>query len=161
VGYAPLAVGLKFGFLAVLYLFLLWVARSALKDLRRTTAPAPDQTGLHAPPRLDGEAAPSEEAWLVVERGAGLEPGARFDLFGGISIGRSSQADVTIQDRYASGVHARIYARRGHYYIEDMNSTNGTLLNDRSLNGEAELIEGDLIRIGDTEFRFEPGDGVR
>ena len=33
----PIAVGLKFGFLAVLYLFLLWVARSALKDLRRGT----------------------------------------------------------------------------------------------------------------------------
>ena len=36
----PIAVGLKFGFLAVLYLFLLWVARSALKDLRRGTEPS-------------------------------------------------------------------------------------------------------------------------
>jgi pSer/pThr/pTyr-binding forkhead associated (FHA) protein len=36
-----------------------------------------------------------------------------------------------------------------------MNSTNGTLLNDRALHGEAELIDGDLVRIGDTELRFE------
>jgi pSer/pThr/pTyr-binding forkhead associated (FHA) protein len=45
--------------------------------------------------------------------------------------------------------------RAGRYYVEDMNSTNGTLLNDASLNGEAELVSGDLVRIGDTEFRFE------
>ena len=43
----PIAVGLKFGFLAVLYLFLLWVSRSALKELRSSTAPAPEATGFH------------------------------------------------------------------------------------------------------------------
>ena len=36
-----------------------------------------------------------------------------------------------------------------------MNSTNGTLLNDATLKGEAELLDGDVIRIGDTEFRLE------
>jgi hypothetical protein len=153
----PIAIMLKFGFLALLYLFLLWVARSALKDLRRTTAPAPDATGFHAAPVRDG--GPSgDEAWLIVERGGGLKEGDRFDLFGGLSIGRSSDADVRIEDRYASGLHARIYARRGHFMLEDMNSTNGTLLNDAELAGEAELVPGDVIRIGDTEFRFEPGD---
>jgi hypothetical protein len=158
VDYDPIAVGLKFGFLAVLYLFLLWVARSALKDLRRTTSPAPDATGFHPAPAIDdGHAAVSDEAWLVVERGGGLKQGERFDLFGGLSIGRSSDADVRIEDRYASGLHARIYPRRGHYYLEDMNSTNGTLLNDAELAGEAELVPGDVIRIGDTAFVFEPG----
>jgi hypothetical protein len=157
VDYEPISVGLKFGFLAVLYLFLLWIVRSALKDLRRTTAPAPDATGLHPAHALDGGGSDSDEAWLVVERGGGLEAGARYDLFGGLSIGRSSDADVPIDDRYASGLHARIYARRGHFYLEDLKSTNGTLLNDEALAGEAELVPGDVIRIGDTEFRFEPG----
>jgi FHA domain len=154
VDYEPISVALKFGFLAVLYLFLLWIARSALKDLRRTMAPAPDATGFHAMP---APAAPpgGEDAWLIAERGGGLGSGERFDLFGGLSIGRSGEADVRIEDRYASGVHARVFSRGGRYYIEDMNSTNGTLLNDASLSGEAELVSGDLIRIGDTEFRFE------
>jgi pSer/pThr/pTyr-binding forkhead associated (FHA) protein len=40
-----------------------------------------------------------------------------------------------------------------------MNSTNGTLLNDATVSGEAQLVPGDLIRIGDTEFRFEPEAG--
>ena len=154
--YEPISVGLKFGFLAVLYLFLLWIARSALKDLRRTAAPAPDATGLHSSPLLDDAGGAADEAWLVAERGGGLNPGSRFDLFGGLSIGRSGEADIQIDDRYASGLHARIYAHRGHFYIEDLKSTNGTLLNDEVLAGEAELAPGDLIRIGDTEFRFEP-----
>jgi hypothetical protein len=157
VDYEPIAVGLKFGFIAVLYLFLLWIARSALKDLRRTASPAPDATGLHGAPMLADDAGSSEDAWLVVERGGGLKQGARFDLFGGLSIGRAGDADVQIDDRYASGVHARIYAHHGNYYLEDLKSTNGTLLNDAALAGEAELMSGDLIRIGDTEFRFEPG----
>jgi hypothetical protein len=154
--YEPISVALKFGFLAVLYLFLLWIARSALKDLRGTVAPAPDATGFHPAPAFD---APREgsEAWLIAERGGGLDPGERFDLFGGLSIGRSGEADVTIDDRYASGVHARIFSRDGRSYIEDMNSTNGTLLNDAGLKGEAQLIDGDVVRIGDTSFRFEEG----
>jgi pSer/pThr/pTyr-binding forkhead associated (FHA) protein len=40
-------------------------------------------------------------------------------------------------------------------YVEDMSSTNGTLLNDATLKGEAELLDGDVVRIGDTEFRLE------
>ena len=152
--YAPISVALKFGFLAVLYLFLLWIARSALKDLRGTVAPAPDATGFHPAPAF-GEAARGTDSWLVAERGGGLREGERFDLIGGLSIGRSQEADVQIEDRYASGVHARIFSRDGRTYIEDMGSTNGTLLNDASLYGEAELIDGDVVRIGDTEFRFE------
>lgn len=152
--YEPISVALKFGFLAVLYLFLLWIARSALKDLRRTTAPAPDATGFHPAPGLTPRPA-AVDAWLVAERGGGLAQGERFDLIGGLSIGRSGEADVRIEDRYASGVHARIFSRDGRTYIEDMNSTNGTLLNDATLRDEAELIDGDVVRIGDTEFRYE------
>jgi hypothetical protein len=156
VDYDPISVALKFGFLAVLYLFVLWIARSALKDLRGTVAPAPDATGFHPAPGF-GEPPAGADAWLVAERGGGLRAGERFDLIGGLSIGRSAEADVRIEDRYASGLHARIFSRDGRSYIEDMNSTNGTLLNDASLRGEAELIDGDVVRIGDTQFRFEAG----
>jgi hypothetical protein len=156
VDYDPISVALKFGFLVVLYLFLLWIARSALKDLRRTVAPAPDATGFHHAPAF-GAAAARGDSWLIAERGGGLEPGERFDLIGGLSIGRSRDADVQIEDRYASGIHARIFSRDARSYVEDMNSTNGTLLNDAQLKGEAELLDGDIVRIGDTEFRFEVG----
>jgi pSer/pThr/pTyr-binding forkhead associated (FHA) protein len=149
----PIAVALKFGFLAVLYLFLLWVARSAFRELRTTTAPAPEATGIH--PTGPGGRPAATDAWLVATKGGGLDAGERFDLFGGISIGRSSDADVRIEDRYASGIHARVYSRGANYYVEDMNSTNGTFLNGGRLNGEAKLNDLDEVRIGNTEFRFE------
>lgn len=149
----PIAVALKFGFLAVLYLFLFWVAQSAFRELRRTRAPAPEATGIHAVG--PGGRAPATDAHLVAVTGGDLEPGERFDLFGGISIGRSADADVRIEDRFASGLHARLYSRGAGYYAEDMNSTNGTFLNGERLQGEAELKDLDGLRIGDTEFRFE------
>jgi hypothetical protein len=154
VDYEPISVALKFGFLILLYLFLLWIARSSLKDLRRTVAPAPDATGFHQAPVYNA-ASGRGDSWLIAERGGGLDQGERFDLIGGLSIGRSRDADVQIEDRYASGIHARIFNREGRTFVEDMSSTNGTLLNDAELKGEAELVDGDVVRIGDTEFRFE------
>ena len=95
------------------------------------------------------------DAWLIAERGGGLTRDERFDLIGGLSIGRSKEADVQIEDRYASSIHARLFSREGRHFVEDMKSTNGTLLNGGALNGEAELVDGDTIQIGDTVFRFE------
>jgi hypothetical protein len=147
----PLAVALKFGFLAVLFLFLFWVTRSSLKDLRGTASPG-FETGYHEV--LGGEQA-ATDAFLVVQQGGGLTEGEHFDLFGGVSLGRAADVDIRLDDRYASGVHARVFNRSGGYFVEDLNSTNGTLLNSRDLHGEAELTPGDVIRIGDTELRFE------
>jgi hypothetical protein len=154
VAYDPLSTALKFGFLAVLFLFLLVIARSAFRDLRRTAAPAPDATGFHAV--VGGpEVQRGNDAWLIAERGGGLTRDERFDLIGGLSIGRSKEADVQIEDRYASGIHARLFSREGRHWVEDMSSTNGTTLNGEALNGEAALVDGDTIQIGDTVFRFE------
>jgi len=150
----PLAVALKFGFLAVLYLFLFAVARSALRDLRGggATAASPDGTGMHA---VRGGRVAATDAWLVALAGAGLEIGERVDLFGGVTIGRAADADLRIEDRFASGVHCRVYSRGNTYLVEDMRSTNGTFLNGARLDGEAKLKDLDEISIGDTTFRFE------
>jgi hypothetical protein len=149
----PVAVALKFGFLAVLYLFLLWIARSALKEVRNTASPAPEATGFH--PVGAGGRPPATDAFLVAVKGGGLSPGERYDLFGGLSIGRGTEADITIDDRFASTLHCRLYSRGPAYYLEDLGSTNGTYLNGRRVTGEAALSDLDEVRVGDTEFRFE------
>lgn len=151
----PAAVALKFAFLGVLYLFLLVLARSALKDLRgRNALPAGSEegTGMHA---IAGGRVAATDAVLVVTQGGGLTPGERIDLFGGVTIGRSEDADVQIVDRFASGIHCRVYSRGNAYLVEDLESTNGTYLNGAELRGESPLGDLDEIRIGDTEFRFE------
>jgi len=154
----PAAVALKFAFLGVLYLFLLVIARSALKDLRgggRKGAAAfvpPEGTGMHA---IQGGRVAATDAGLIVVNGGGLTPGEHIDVFGGITIGRAAEADLRIEDRFASGIHCRVHNRGNSYFVEDLDSTNGTYLNGADLNGEAPLNDMDEIRIGDTELRFE------
>jgi hypothetical protein len=148
----PAAVALKFAFLGVLYLFVIWILRGSLRSVRGS-APAAEMTGLHAVG--PGGRAASTDASLVVLAGGGLEPGAAYDLFGGLSIGRSSEADLRIEDRFASQIHCRIYSRGPTYYVEDLRSTNGTFLNGEQFTGERALADLDVVRIGDTEFRFE------
>jgi hypothetical protein len=159
----PVSVGLKFGFLAVLYLFLLWVARSALKDLRRgqdsgvpaAQPPPADATSMYAAaaglPDADDDG--GFEPRLLVERALGHEPGTAYDISGGATLGRGD-VEIRLEDPFASSRHARI-SRQGHMVvIEDLGSTNGTYLNEQPLNGPAPLHPGDRIRIGDCEFSY-------
>jgi hypothetical protein len=157
----PLAVALKFGFLAVLYLFLLWVSRSALRDLGRGVEPA---TSAHAPP-ASGRRERDEpggsgllgsvEPRLVVVAALGHEPGASFDIRDGATLGRSDHAEIRVDDPFASSAHARIFAQGDFMNVEDMGSTNGTYLNGRQLRGPERLKMADVIRIGDSEYRYE------
>jgi pSer/pThr/pTyr-binding forkhead associated (FHA) protein len=155
----PVAVALKFGFLAVLYLFLLWMARSALKDLRRGGAEEAgpsyeDATGLHhATAGLSD--APGGTPKLRVGTAAGLRAGAAYDLSDGALLGRGDQADIRLEDTFASSQHARLVPQGDVMVLEDLGSTNGTYLNGEPLRGPQPLHVGDSIRIGDSEFTFE------
>jgi hypothetical protein len=157
----PVAVGLKFGFLAVLYLFLLWVARSALKDLRRTahgpiSAPTyDDATGLHRAADGFGGDSVAGDPRLRVEVAAGLRSGDAYDLSNGAVLGRGDQADIQLDDAFASGQHARLMPHGEVIVLEDLGSTNGTYLNGEPVRGPQPLHDGDTIRIGDSEFTFE------
>lgn len=154
----PLAVALKFGFLAVLYLFLLWVARSAMRDLSRAEldsgAEGPESPGGWRRGKSTPERTAADPR-LVVVAAMGFDPGTELDLSGGVTLGRSDVAEIRVEDQYASSNHARIYPRGEFMYIEDMGSTNGTYLNGRQLNGSERLKPSDVIRIGDTEYRYQ------
>jgi hypothetical protein len=156
----PVSVALKFGFLAVLYLFLLWVARSVLRDLRRGAVAedwpeaAADATAMHQASSgiVTGG---GENPRLVVERGAGHERGSSYDLNGGdVTLGRGD-VEIQLDDPFASSQHARIQRQGGAMVIEDLGSTNGTYLNEEPLQGPRPLHPGDRIRIGDSEFTFQ------
>jgi hypothetical protein len=157
----PLAVALKFGFLAVLYLFLLWVSRSALRDLARGQEAVLGSEPVEAP----GESRRRDEDGggllgvvhprLQVIAALGHEPGTVFDISSGATLGRSDHAEIRIDDPFASSAHARIFQRGDFMHVEDMGSTNGTYLNGRQLRGAERLKVADVIRIGDSEYRYE------
>jgi hypothetical protein len=156
----PVAVALKFGFIAVLYLFLLWVARSALRDLRSTggAAAMPDYdeaTGMHpAGAVLDAQGGGGQPRLRVVT-GAGLKAGAAYDMSQGCVLGRAQDADIRLEDEFSSSRHARLVPHGDVLVLEDLGSTNGTYLNGEAVSGPQPLHDGDRIRIGDSEFTFE------
>jgi len=160
----PVSVALKFGFLAILYLFLLWVVRSARRDLRRSAPlpgdgawapPPPDATGLYAASSVGGAQIAQRAPRLVVERAPGHEPGLIYDLDSRLVLGRGEAAEIRIDDPFASSRHAVIYEQGSSVVIEDLDSTNGTYLNEELLDGPRPLHPGDRVRIGESEFTFE------
>jgi len=156
----PLAVALKFGFLAVLYLFLLWVVRSAMRDLARYGGSAAAAEPVEVPgpavrDRGSSNLRPGLSPRLQVVAAMGHEPGTTFDVADGATFGRSDGADIRVEDPFASSAHARIFERGGFMHVEDLGSTNGTYLNGRQVRSAQRLSTADTIRIGDSEYRYE------
>ena len=71
------------------------------------------------------------------------------------AIGRSSDNHIVIEDPFASTHHAVIVWRDRHWWIEDLESHNGTHLNEEVMTKPTVLTSGDVIRIGETELKFE------
>jgi hypothetical protein len=151
----PLAVALKFGFLAVLYLFLLWVARSAPRE----GSSAVESSAAGPGPRRRERSGPDLRAGvsprLEVIAAMGHEPGTVFDVGDGAMMGRADSADIPVNDPFASSAHARVFNRGDYMYVEDMGSTNGTYLNGRQLREAERLKVADVVRIGDSEYRYQ------
>ena len=158
----PVSVGLKFGFLIVLFLFLFWVATSAMFDLRRRggggrrgrgAVTASDETGWYSTADALAELDNEFEPRLLVEKAFGHKSGLAYDLMDGATLGRG-EVEIQLDDPFASSRHARISRQGRTLVIEDLGSTNGTYLNDEALNGPQPLHDGDRIRIGDSEFSY-------
>jgi len=146
---------LKILFLVLLYLFIWRIVRTAARDLR-----LPQESFVLAPgsiPGLGGDAPHVEAGKIVVIKSPALTEGDEWDLDSSpLTLGRSSQNDIQIdRDEYASSTHARIEPRRDGVWVEDIGSTNGTYLNGIRLTRPKRLTSGDIVRIGETELRYE------
>jgi len=147
---------LKIGFLVLLYLFIWRIVRSAARDLR-----LPQESMILAPQQAAGLIAPAAArplGRLVVLESPVLEPGDVFTLNAhAVTVGRGTTNDVSLSgDEYASSRHARFEPRRDGIWIEDIGSTNGTFVNGIRLTRERKLTPGDVVKIGETDLRFEP-----
>jgi two-component system, cell cycle response regulator len=90
----------------------------------------------------------------------GVDLGRKYDLSGTITVGRSSKADIQIDQDSISRSHAEFRAEDGHVFLRDLDSTNGTYVNDDLAQGDHPLRNGDLVKIGRTIFKFIAGGNI-
>jgi hypothetical protein len=145
---------LKIAFLVLLYLFIWRIVRAASRDLR-----LPQESFVLAPQQAAGLGlgARVQTGKLVVMRSPSLEEGYVHVLdSAAMSVGRGPQNDLALpDDDYASAEHARLEPRRDGIWLEDSGSTNGTYVNGVKVSQPRKLVPGDILRVGETDFRFE------
>lgn len=71
-----------------------------------------------------------------------------------LTLGRQGDNDIVIKDPFVSKKHFKIVEDEGEYYLEDLNSSNGTFLNGQRIEDMVKLSNGDRISIGNIEFLF-------
>jgi len=125
--------------MVVALIFLAWVLRVASLQARPTNQPATARR------RRGGVL--SLEFIEPEERG-----GERIEISSPITLGRSSECDVSVQDTYISSRHARLMNDNGELSIEDLGSTNGTYVNQELVKGRMQLDRGDIVQVGGVIF---------
>jgi pSer/pThr/pTyr-binding forkhead associated (FHA) protein len=124
----------------VLYLFLLEVVRAAWREL----GPAPERSGRRLRANLE-----------ILQPAAGrLSAGKVIPLRGSTTIGREAGNDLVVDEETVSSRHARLLPRDGRWWIEDLGSRNGTLVNNDQVEGSRPLRPGDVIQVGRVQLRF-------
>jgi hypothetical protein len=145
---------LKIVFLVLLYLFIWRIVRSSTRDLR-----LPQESFILAPEPGAGArpGGPPVTGRLVVVKSPALDVGSDLVLNSApLTVGRGEQNDVELErDEFASAEHARFDPRRDGVWVTDVGSTNGTYVNGARIQRPRKLAAGDVVRIGETDLRFE------
>lgn len=138
--------GLKYGLFALLLLFIWRSMRWAVRGLTVETASRSRRArkgGAAAEPAMPpGPAA-------VVIHAEGVKP-RTVAVSGNMVVGRTTECELALDDTFVSQQHARLFAKDGSWYVEDLGSTNGTFVNDQRLGAPAMVQPGDRIRTGTT-----------
>jgi pSer/pThr/pTyr-binding forkhead associated (FHA) protein len=152
---------LEYVFLALLYLFFLRVVRAVWVELREprlvaavTEVPglAPTANGKPTAATARGKGRRAAPSQLVV-----IGPGGEsYGLADELTIGRAPGCAVPLpDDNFVSTMHARVFRRDGDYWVEDLGSTNGSLVNGRRISAATPLRRGDRLQIGRTVLELQ------
>lgn len=136
---------LRVAVVGLLYFFLWQVLRSVIQDLRSTSHTA------------GTSASTSPYGQIVVVRAgqSGVMVGKTFPLGPSNIIGRSMEnCEIALNDSFLSAQHARLELRGDQWVLEDLNSTNGTFVNEIEVRDATVVEEGDIIRVGRVEMRL-------
>lgn len=92
--------------------------------------------------------------WSVdVEKGIKELRGLHVDILGPVVVGRSPSSDIVVDEPYVSSTHARFTLQGPALVLEDLGSTNGTLVNGHLIDQPVTLRDGDEVQVGDTIMR--------
>jgi pSer/pThr/pTyr-binding forkhead associated (FHA) protein len=144
---------LKVGFLVLLYLFIWRIVRSVAKDLR-----LPQESFVLAPQQASAAGLGRQHTGLlIVLSSPALETNTERELDSApVTIGRAQDNELSIDaDEFASVHHARIEPKRDGVWVRDLESTNGTFVNGVKLTRARRLEPGDIIRVGETDLRYD------
>lgn len=163
---------LKYVFLAVLYLFFLRVLRAVWTELREPKPTPIMETGSDVPassaldPLVGGtspERVVAATPWNgpaarhVIVTNPMSRRRDRYDLGDELTIGRSDQCGLNVsEDSFVSQFHARMFQRDGQVWVEDLGSTNGTLVNQQPITQPVSLRDGDVVQVGKTVLELAP-----
>jgi hypothetical protein len=141
---------LKYGLFALLFLFLWrsmrWVVRGLNVD--RSGPASPVANARRGSESGDASSQPGPVTVMVHADGT-AKPRAMY-LATNTVVGRGAECDLRLDDTFVSQEHARIFAKDGSWYVEDLGSTNGTFVNEQRLAAPAMLTTGDRVRVGTT-----------
>lgn len=155
----------KIAFLALLYMFIFGVVRSTAKDLRLAAPPVSSQQWRMPGAAIDeqeqsaGAATDSKSGLLTLNvlKSPCVPTGAAYALPAGAHAfaGRSSDMDIFLEDTFVSAKHVLFEVNDEGLWVEDLRSTNGTLVNGRSIHEPTLLSVGDRVSVGDTIFQVK------
>ncbi len=134
---ATVVLVLRIALTLALYIFLGWALSTVLQELK--------QQGV----RIAAQKMPG--ITILVRILSGIET-QRFFTQTEIHIGRDTSSDLSLMDETMSAHHACIVHHHGQWWLEDLNSTNGTFLNGERLTTPAVIITGDEFKCGNTLF---------
>jgi hypothetical protein len=142
---------------ALIFLFFLRVSRAVFVEVRpagsRQSRRDRRRTARDHAAALSGPKPKKRSQFYLEIVEPAAQSGRTFDLEQELTIGRSPGCGIpTTHDRFTSTLHARIFYRSGHYWVEDLGSTNGTFINAEKLTRPTKLGKGDLVQAGGTVF---------
>ncbi|HEY7939115.1 MAG TPA: FHA domain-containing protein [Acidimicrobiales bacterium] len=144
---------LKICLLVLLYLFFFRVLRAVWVEVRGPALVPAGKTsrksGREASKAKHKSRGKHQEPHLTVVEPAD-QAGRVFVLGDEVTVGRAAGCQVTLDDTYASQLHARVYVRDGQLLVEDLGSTNGTWLNRQKVTGPLVIQRGDRLQVGNT-----------
>lgn len=146
---------IKIVFLAVLWLFILFIANVVRTDMfgKRVSA-----SSLAAVPADRGRSKKSKKAQIPTRFAitSGALQGMSVPVSSTINLGRAADSTLLLDDDYASARHAQLVQRdETTWLVHDLNSTNGTYVNGKPVTEPVPITVGDVVRIGKTLMRLE------